>query len=462
MNAPTPPDSPAGAARRRDLIDIAIILRHRPAAVARPPRKCPLGRARFGAAGLFAFVALHAALPGCSKPAAEATASAEQPPVVVTTVPLRTVRLQRSVPVVGTLHGYDDVQLTTKVDGRVSHVLRDVGDTVIPGEVLLELDPTDYELALSEARRGLEAELARLGLEALPVGPFDPVNVPAVVRAAVSADNAKSRFARVKGLFDGGTTSREDFDTARTDLRLAEANTLLALTEARATLAAARLKAAAVATAEQKLRDCHLLAPEPPGWAAWAAAVGPAAGPLRYAVAQRMVGEGEMIRTMPTTNVFRLVVDHVLKLKAAVPEKHVAEVKVGQPAEVTVDAFPGRPFRGVVARVNRTVDAASRTFGIEVEVPNGDGALKAGTFAKATVLTRTDDAVRVVPPAAVVAFAGVNKVFVVDGAKAKAVEVKLGQRDREQVEVTGEFPAGAVVIVSGLSQVVDGSPIRAR
>lgn len=58
-------------------------------------------------------------------------------------------------------------------------------------------------------------------------------------------------------------------------------------------------------------------------------------------------------------------------------------------------------------------------------------------------------------------FAGVNKVFVVDGDKAKSVEVTVGTRDKEWLEVTG-LPAGAKVITSGQSQLVDGSLIRVR
>ena len=88
--------------------------------------------------------------------------------------------------------------------------------------------------------------------------------------------------------------------------------------------------------------------------------------------------------------------------------------------------------------------------------------LKAGGFARASIRTRVDPAVKTVPPAAVVTFAGVTKVFVIEGDKAKAVEVKLGTRDKDWVEVIGELPAGATVATSGHSQLVDGSPVKLR
>jgi RND family efflux transporter MFP subunit len=152
----------------------------------------------------------------------------------------------------------------------------------------------------------------------------------------------------------------------------------------------------------------------------------------------------------------------VLKLRAAVPETFVAAVRVGQAVEVRVDGFPDRVFAGRVTRVNPTVDPLNRTFQVEAVVPNCGGLLKAGGFARAAVLTHTDGAVKTVPPTALVTFAGVTKVYVADGAKAKAVEVQVGQRDREWVEVIGPVPDDAKVIVTGLSQLVDGSPIRVR
>jgi multidrug efflux pump subunit AcrA (membrane-fusion protein) len=231
--------------------------------------------------------------------------------------------------------------------------------------------------------------------------------------------------------------------------------------EAEATLAAAKTRQASMEMAEQKLRDCKLRVPEPAGWGAWAAAVGPGFAPLRYTVAQRMVSEGEMARGFPGTSVYRLVITHLLKLKATVPERHAPEVKVGQGVDVRVDAFPDVVFAGRVARISPTVDSASRTFAVEVEVPNVDGRLKAGGFARAQLVTGSD-AVTAIPPPALVMFAGVTKVFVVDGDKAKAVEVEVGTREKDWVEVRGDLPVGAKVITSGFTQLYDGCPIRVR
>ncbi|MDB5309753.1 MAG: mdtE [Gemmataceae bacterium] len=401
---------------------------------------------------------LLAFVPACNPKPADAGGRETGPaPVPVTVVPVSPVTLQRTVPVVGTLDPYKDVLLAPKVDGRVVRVLRDTGDVVRPGDVLLELDPTEYALDVEVARAGLEAELARLSLTGLPAGEIDLNGVKSVARARASLNLAAKEFARATDERTRGVGTPQTYDKAEAEVELAETGLRVAEADARATLATARRMKATLDKAADRLRDAVLRAPVPDEWGAWAAAVGPAACPLRYVVAQRLVWEGEVVRGTPEKNVYRLVLAHVLKLRAAVPEKHAPGVKVGQPVVVRADAFPDRVFRGVVARVGPTVDTLNRTFQVEVEVPNGDprAVLKPGTFGKAEIETRADAGV-------VVAFAGVNKVFVVDGDRAKAIEVQLGQRDKDWVEVIGPVPPGAQIVTSGFSQLVDGSPIRLR
>jgi RND family efflux transporter MFP subunit len=127
-----------------------------------------------------------------------------------------------------------------------------------------------------------------------------------------------------------------------------------------------------------------------------------------------------------------------------------------------VDAYPGVKFQGRVARKYPTIDPLNRTFQAEIEVPNPEQKLKVGGFAKVAIQTRLDNTVKTVPPQAIVSFAGVDKVFLVEGETARAVEVRIGMRERDWVEVMGEIPPGTSVITSGQTQLVDGSTIRIR
>jgi RND family efflux transporter MFP subunit len=174
-----------------------------------------------------------------------------------------------------------------------------------------------------------------------------------------------------------------------------------------------------------------------------------------------MVSEGEMVRSFPTTNAYRLVVSYALKLRVTVPEKHTPDVRAGQPVDVRVEAYPAAVFPGTVARLSPTVDPQTRTFQVEVAVPNPDGRLKAGGFVRADVVVGTAEAV-VVPPNALVVFAGVSKVFVADGDKAREVRVEVGDRGPDWLEVRGDLKAGQQVITSGFIQIYDGAPISIR
>jgi len=167
------------------------------------------------------------------------------------------------------------------------------------------------------------------------------------------------------------------------------------------------------------------------------------------------------------TLLFELVVDRPLKLKATVPERHRSELTVGQQADVRVEYFPGQPFRGEVSRVSPAVDRASRTFQVEILVPNQDRRLSAGSFAQATICTSTDTSAATVPEEAIVTFAGVTKLFVVEGDKVRDVPVAVRQSlklpgQQSWVEVSGELDGSMEVVTSGQSQLSDSATVKIR
>lgn len=366
-------------------------------------------------------------------------------PVTVGEVSAKTVR--RSIPVTGTLNGQGDVTVSPKVDGQVLAAWYDVGDEVRPGDVLLELDPTDYELAVRQGRSEVNVQEKQVAVAKAQLA----VTLPSLARA-------KANYERVKGLSAASGTER---DTAEAEFESAKANKLASEAAVEAAEAGLEVRKRMLAVAEQRLADSSLRAPQPAGWGAWAAAVGPAAPPVRYTVAAKLVSEGEMVRSFPTTNAYRLVVSYALKLRVTVPEKHTPEVAVGQAVDVRVEAFSKDTFPGTVRRLSPTVDPQTRTFQVEVSVPNPDGRLKAGGFARADIVTGTDAAVSV-PPNALVVFAGVSKVFVADGDKAREVRVEVGDRGPDWLEVKGDLKPGQQVITSGFIQLYDGAPISIR
>jgi RND family efflux transporter MFP subunit len=374
------------------------------------------------------------ALTGCQQ-AAPDTSPKVAPPVPVTVAPVSEKTVRRTIPVTGTLYGFEDITLSPKVDGQVAAVLADVGDIVKPGDELLRLDVTDYDLTVRVETSGvLEREAQVASARTL------------VDQAKATQENAEQDMERFKS-----TGSQSEKDAARSRAKVAKANVQAAEAGVESAAAALEVKKRSLAIAQQRLRDATLRVPELP-----ADSPGKA-----YRVADRMVSRGEMTRSFPGTNAFRLVISDTLKLKVTVPEKHAPDVKVGQVVDVRVDSFGGTTFPGTVARISPTVDPQTRTFHVEVAVPNADGRLKAGGFVRAEVVVGTAPAV-VIPPAALVVFAGVSKVFVADGDKAVAVPVQVGDRGPDWLEVSGDLKPGQRVVTSGFIQLFDGAAVAPR
>ena len=376
-------------------------------------------------------------------------------PVTVAKVGIQSI--QRSVDVVGSFEGYEELTVTPKVDGRVVRVHCDVGDVVRPADVLIEIDPTDFKLAVEEAQKKIETELAKDGLTALPGPDFDIMKLPTVVRASNQYRNASLRFSRTDSLYKQKISTKEDWDQAYTDNEVAKATVDQVKIEAQTNIAKAREQAAILDTARQRLRDTSVEVPEPS-----AAVTKLARSPkeVDYAVSERMISEGEMASR--AKGVFRLVIDKLLKYKAAVPEHYTGQVKIGQKVQIRAEAYDDKVFEGVVSRVSPTVDRLSRTFQVEVLVPNQARELKPGGFAKASILTRMEAQAKTVPVEALVSAVGTTKIFVVQDGKAHALEVKTGVADPNWVEITSNLDPSSQVITSGQNQLAEGTKIKIR
>ena len=177
------------------------------------------------------------AILGCSRggekslPPQAASAKGTSDAVPVTVEPVNFRRVQRIVGLVGTLHGYEEITLGAKVAGRVRKILHDVSDRVNPGELLIEIEPTDYELNVRQAQRALQVELAKLGLAEVPSAKVDVRHIPTVVQASLRRDNAKKRLERAMSLVERKAGTEEDVTEKRSDYQVAQAeydNQLLA------------------------------------------------------------------------------------------------------------------------------------------------------------------------------------------------------------------------------------------
>ena len=401
-------------------------------------------------------------LTGCpgEEPAQRGPAQAgERQPVAISLTRARTIPTERFVEVIGTLQGDEEVTVSAKVAGRITAIYADIGDQIQPGELLLEIDDTDYELVVKQRELAVREVLAKLGLQDHPPPDFDPAQVPSVVRAKLQADNAEAKFQRGKQLHEQvpPLISDQDFADFQTAAAVARSNYDVELLTARALLVDVSSSKAMLEIARQSLADAIIRVPQPRRSASNVASTQPILGMGdSYAVAERMVSVGEYVKDGMA--LIRLVDLDPVKLRATAPEKHVGRVRVGQKAQVSVDAYAA-PFEGRVSRINPQIDPQARTFQVEIIVANPEHLLKPGSFGEALIVTTIDENAVFVPESAVITFAGVSKVFVIRNGKASEILVDLGQRKEGMVEVVKGLKGNEEIAGTGLNRLANGVPV---
>ena len=412
----------------------------------------------------FTIIVLHVAAAlacGCKDRAeAKAEAAAGRSVVPVTLAPAHAGPVQRHVDVVGTLFGDEETTVSAKVPGRIAEVLHDIGDRVSPGETLAQIEKTDYELAAAQKKMAVSAALAKLGLTDLPPGDFDLSSVPTVERARLQSANAKAKYDRGKRLHDQTPPlmSDQDFADMETAYEVAKSNYNVELLTARSLIADARARQSELEAETQHLRDTTIAAPRAISTTAPSVATTTArSSTAGYSVASRMVSVGEYVRE--GTALFRLVAQDPIKFRAQVPERFFGQVQVGQKVRVRVEAYPDRTFEGAVARISPEVQVSSRTFEVEMLLPNGDGRLSPGSFASGQILTRVDPGVTLVPVDSIVSFAGVSKVFTVADGKAVERKIETGERVGNDVEVLSGLDKPEAVVIEGKNRLATGTPV---
>lgn len=397
---------------------------------------------RSGLAAPIMGLALIAA--GCNGGRAGATAtSAADAPRQVRLAPAVAGTLPVTVTATGTLAAEDQVVLNTKVAGRLAELPVDLGSVVKAGDVIAVLDLTDFELRVQQARTALAQARARLGLP--PEGgdgdgdALAPEQASLVRQAKAVLEQQRLNRGRLVELHDDGIVARSELDSAEADYRVAEARYNEALEEVRSRVALVAERQTQLRIAEQQLADATLRAP------------------FDGAVRERHLSIGGYLDVgAPVVTIVKM---HPLRLRLAVPEREAARVAVGQGVDVRVEGEQ-KTARGTVRRVSPAVDEATRTVMIEAEVPNSNDELRPGAFANGEIVIDPDAPAILVPSSAVVTFAGVSKVFGVDGGKVVEKRVRLGRRAGASVEVLDGVAAGDSLITEP-GNLTAGQPVTA-
>ena len=313
----------------------------------------------------------------------------------------RRAPIEESVPLTGDLRPIETVDVRARIEGDLTAVYVREGAPVREGQLLAQFEAADQESARQSA-----------------------IASRAAAQSALST--AEWNLEQGRELLKAGAVPERD-------VRAAEQ----AVASARAQLAAAESQVRAAST---ESRDTRVLAPT--------------SGVLE----RRFIESGEHVAR--GAQLFTLVRTDALELAATIPARYASNVRTGQITRFTAD---GRSFEGRVVRVSPTIDPATRSITVYVQVPNPSGTLKGGTFVSGRVVGRS------IPQALVIPGAGVRQaengspyVYTIEGEIVAQQPVQIGIVDDATgiVEITSGLEEGDRVIVGNVGTLGKGMQVR--
>lgn len=315
--------------------------------------------------------------------------------------PAEIKNIQPYLETTGTLKAFEEVVVSSEVDGIIKNILVDEGSSISLGDLLAEINDTDYRLDWQRS----EATLKQ-------------------VRASLA--NAQAEYKRKETLYQEELITKQLFDDISTRATLAEAE----LERIKATLAISR----------ERLARTKIYSP------------------LLGAVKEKKVSAGDYVRN--GTPLFQLVKINPLKLSFTIREKDVASLKIGQEVVFSVDAFPGKDFKGKVRLLYPNVEERTRTLQAEAIVPNADLLLKPGYFARVQIYTEAPRDVVMAPITALLYDGPAIRIFVVNANVAQERIIKTGNKYGEYVEVLNGLKEKEQVVVVGQNNLSEGVKVN--
>jgi membrane fusion protein (multidrug efflux system) len=180
--------------------------------------------------------------------------------------------------------------------------------------------------------------------------------------------------------------------------------------------------------------------------------------PFGGVLGARLVSPGQVIA--PATVLTTLVDLDPMKAEVHVPERFLSQVKLGQDLQLTVAAYPGRPFAGQVYFIAPEVDPATRTALVKARVDNREGRLKAGMFASLDLTLQVREKAVVIPESSLVLTQNKTSVWVIgEDDTVQPCEVKVGLRMPGTAEILEGLKPGERVVVEGVQKVMPGAKV---
>ena len=378
----------------------------------------------------------------CLLAACQRTVHATSEDAVAVPIEVRTpavVERPESVMASGSVEGSETADVAFQVSGKISRVLVEEGQHVSKGQLIAEIEPTDYRNAFDAARAQREA--AEAVAQKAAAGP----RKQELEQARIELVRWEDEYKRMKFLVERKSLPPNDFqkieaayNAARERYQMAVEGTRM---EDRASAEAQALAAKAQATEELKrLGDTRLLAP------------------IAGNISMRRIDPGQ---TVPAgAPVFSIVNLNPAKVRVGVPEAEIAKVKPGARAEVSLPSLSDRRFEGQVEIIGVSAEAASRTYTVKIIVPNPGPVLLAGMVAEARIFGPAKTRLLTIPAEAIMRDPqGATEAFIYypDRKRVYARRIDVGLPIGNEVEIRSGLKGDEQIVVAGQQKLREGS-----
>ena len=323
------------------------------------------------------------------------------------------------------------VQIGVQVTGIVARRLVDEGARVEPGQLLLELDGREARASLEQSRAGL-SQVREVG---------QPSSRSTLTQAEMTLTVAQRLHDRNESLAKDGILSQTQLEDSRKALEIAKAAEVAARAQSRSASAGSDLKLAEanVTVAEARLAQTRVTAP------------------ARGVVLTRTVEVGDQVQ--PGKLLFTLALDEPMQLLIQPDERNLSQIKVGQEAVASADAFPDRRFPARIRYVAPGVDVTRGTVDVKLDLPEAPDYLRPDMTVSVEIRYGESKGALALP---LQAFRSGSRpwVLALRSGRAVNVPVKLGQRGEREAEVVEGLKPGDVVLLDPAAK--EGNRYRAR
>ena len=371
----------------------------------------------------------------------KAQMAADQPVPIQTRAPNR-VQEPVSVAASGAVEANVTAQGAFQIAGRVAKVFVEEGQAVNKGQVLAELDATDYRNAYDAAQA--QADAAQAVDRKAQQGP----RAQELEQARIDYEQWQDQYNRMKFLYDHKSLPANDFKKIEAGYQAAQQRYDMArqgtrVEDKQAASGQFHAAAAQMHEAQKRLGDTRLRAP------------------ISGFVGMKRIDVGDTVGAgIPVISVLDL---NPVKVRVAIPESEIGKVQQGSRATVSIPSLGDRKFEGKVETVGVAADPASRTYAVKVAVPNPDRLLRAGLVSEARIFSSAMVNVMTLPGNAILRDPqGVTQVYVYSPSAQRvyARRVDVGEIFGNEVEIRSGLAADDQVVIVGQQNVREGSPAK--